>query len=177
MIDREDFPLLTSEEHLARAKRYLQLPTVAIEEEARKLDERIEYLFNKYVVASKNLDLRAMSLDALLERFEEICLVADEVRIDPFEEGIQKRNQCIRALDAVNEELKARGPDARRALMRFYSHYNYEVRLRAAKFSYRAAPEAARRCLEALEALSPPPQAFDAGMTLAAIDDGTSMLD
>lgn len=178
MIDREDFPQLTPEQRLARAKRLMQLPNMAaVEEEGRKVGERIDYLFKKYIVGRNNIDPRAMSLDALLQRFEEICLVADEVRTDPFEDGTQKYNECYDALEVVHQELKARGPDARRALMRFYNHYNYEVRLKAAKLTYRIAPEAARRCLEALEAQTLLPQALDAGMTLYAIYNGTSMLD
>ena len=61
--------------------------------------------------------------------------------------------------------------------MRFYNHYNPQVRLKAAKLSYRVAPEPARRCLEALRDMKPIEQCLDAGMTLRGIDDGTCMLD
>jgi len=178
MIDWEDFPVRTPEQRLARAKRLLGLPSMAaFEAEGRKLEQRIEYLFNKYIVARQNLDLKSMSLDALLGRFEEICLVLDEVRHDPFEEGVEQGNICLEALWKVNDEIKSRGPDARRALLRFYNHPNYRVRLKAATHTYRVAQEPARRCLEELKKWQIPDVSLEAGMTLYAIDDGTSMLD
>jgi len=77
----------------------------------------------------------------------------------------------------VCDELKERGPDARRMLSRFYNHLNYYVRLKAASYSYRVAPGPARRVLEELQKMAPLDEAFAAGSTLASIDDGTSMLD
>ena len=50
-----------------------------------------------------------MSADELLERFEEICLVQDEILNDYVEEVPRKYNECQTALRAVHEELKARG--------------------------------------------------------------------
>lgn len=179
MIDKEDFPVRTPQDHLDELRRIGQKckDWASFEEEGRKIGERIKWLFHKYIVARKNLDLKVMSLDALLERFEEICLVEDETHYDTGKGGIEKYNACQDALWAVHEELIARGPDARRALMRFYNHFNHQVRLKAATLSYRVAPGPARRCLEALQNQKSLYQALDAGMTLRAIDNGTAMLD
>jgi len=179
MIDREDFPQMTPREHFAEFKRLFQACNniADVEEEERKIGERIDFLFKKYILARKNVSLKVMSLDELLERFEEICLVQGEVAIDYEEEAIKEINECYDALQAVHEELKARGVEARRGLMRFYDHYNPQVRLKAATLSYRVAPEPARRCLEALRDTKLLGQCLDAGMTLRGIDDGTSMLD
>jgi hypothetical protein len=179
MINREDFPQMTPRQHFAEFKRMLQAcrNIADVEEEDRKIGERIDYLFKKYILDRKNVSLTAMSVDELLERFEEICLVEDEVTNDYEEEAPKKYNECYDALQAVHEELKARGVEARRGLMRFYDHYNPQVRLKAATLSYRVAPEPARRCLEALRDTKLLGQRLAAGMTLRGIDDGTSMLD
>ena len=53
MIDREDFPQMTPQEHFAEAKRLLQsFDNIAhAEEEDRKIGERLDYLFTKYIVS------------------------------------------------------------------------------------------------------------------------------
>jgi Fic family protein len=178
MIDRSDFPIRTPAQRLAEAKRLMQLPSMAaFEEEGRKYEQRREYLYNKYILERANANLIGLDLESLLERFEEISLVADEVLKDTSNDGIRKYSACYDALDAVGEELKARGPAARRLLMRFYDHFNHQVRLKAAIYSYGVAPQAARRCLEELSKIQMPDVSLDAGMTLRAIDDGTLALD
>jgi hypothetical protein len=118
-----------------------------------------------------------MSLDALIRRFEEICLVRDEIKTYFEKEDVKRCNECQSALWAVHLELKRRGPDARRALARLYSHDNPQVRLKAAKLSYRVAPKEARRCLETIARLTSLRQAGAASSTLRQIDEGTSRLD
>jgi hypothetical protein len=178
MINTVDFPKLTPTQRIAEGRRVLQLPSLAaLEEEAQKNIDRVNYLFQKYIIAKKDINVLRLSLDQLLERFEEICLVEDETLFVPQEEGIPMYNACFAALCAVSDELKARGENARRTLTRFYTHDNYQVRLQAAIYSYRVAPEPARRCLEAIRDQKYLHQALDAGMTLRGIDDGTSKLD
>jgi hypothetical protein len=178
MIDREDFPILTPEQHLARAKRLMQLPSLAaLEEEWRKGKERIEYLFEKYIRSRAAINLRAMSLDELMERFEEICLVEYEAGFDLSDEGTLKINECRSSLWAVNAELKARGRDARLKLTQFFNHYSHEVRLMAAELSYEVAPAPARRCLEELTKMQLPDISLEAGMFLSETDGEFDDLD
>ncbi|MGH6838401.1 MAG: DUF2019 domain-containing protein [Methylocella sp.] len=75
-------------------------------------------------------------------------------------------------MDAVDNELRARGLEARLALLRLYDHPNIEVRLKAATRTLAIAPIAARRVIEAIKASQQFPQAGDAGMTLRYLDEG-----
>jgi len=178
MIDWDDYPIRTPQQRLARAKRALGVKSMAeFEQEAIKNKERHNHLFEKYIVQRKSIDVKSMSIEALLDRFEEICMVESELQHDMFDEGVKKFNQCQDALFRVLDELKARGPDARRMLSRFYTHFNDFIRLKAATLSYRVAPEPARRVLEELKKMEPIDEAYVAGATLARIDNGTSMLE
>ena len=179
MIDWKDFPFVTPEENRREAFRLSQSfrSLAALEEEARAQSERMERLIHKYIIARKNLDPEAMTLDELLERFEEICLVQNEAQLQGDETGIEQYNLCYDALQPVGKELKRRGLEARRALRRLYNHPVHHVRLQAALFSYGAAPIEARRCLEEIQRANLPHVSLAAGMALFAIDDGTSMLE
>jgi Domain of unknown function (DUF2019) len=72
----------------------------------------------------------------------------------------------------VDTELRARGEDARRALLRLYSHPNMQVRLQAAKKTLGVAPEATRHVIEEIKKSQWFPQALEAGMTLRNLDSG-----
>jgi hypothetical protein len=75
-------------------------------------------------------------------------------------------------MTGVDEELRARGREARLALLRLFNHSNMQVRVQAATFSLGVAPEAARKVLEAIRASKWQPRAMDAGMTLRGLDNG-----
>jgi hypothetical protein len=75
-------------------------------------------------------------------------------------------------MTAVDEELRARGREARLALLTLYDHPNMQVRVKAAIKTLGVAPEAARKVLEAIRASKWQPQAMDAGMILRGLDDG-----
>ena len=152
MIDREDFPIRTPQQYMADSKRFLGSGDSSATPDEKKVEsERIDRLFQKYIVAKENIDLKAMSLDEVLERFEAISLVEDEVAFEPdLKEDIGKDMACHHALEAVSNELMARGVEARRAVLKLYDHYNEQVRLNAAIASFAVAPEAARRVMEDL---------------------------
>jgi hypothetical protein len=179
MIDWKDFPFVTPEDNRREAFRIsLSFRSeAALQEEARAQSARMERLMQKYIIARKNLEPESMRLDELLERFEEICLVQNEAQLQGDDQGIEHYNLCYRALEPVDEELKRRGLEARRALCRLYNHPVHHVRLQAALFSYGAAPLEARRCLEEIRRANLPHVSLAAGMTLSSIDAGTSMLD
>ncbi len=75
-------------------------------------------------------------------------------------------------MDAINKELKSRPGDERRALLSLLTHPNMQVRLKAAKATLAIAPIEARRVIEAIAAMTWPPQSGDAGMCLTMLDRG-----
>jgi len=166
MIDEGDFPNRTVQGRLKEMRRIGQKCTdwSRFEEQAWEERERINRLFRKYIVAKKGLNLEALTLEGLLERFEEICLVEDETYAQVFGGGAKKYNECEKSLSAVHAELKRRGFAARQALMRFYDNPNSQVQVQAAIFTYSFARELARRLLEKLSAA----KFTDVGMKAAA---------
>lgn len=75
-------------------------------------------------------------------------------------------------MDLTERELRARGVNARRVLMRLYKHPNLQVRLNAAKCTLGIEPVVARQVIQAIADSKLYPQAGDAGMCLWALDDG-----
>lgn len=74
--------------------------------------------------------------------------------------------------DAIEEELKSRTGDQRRALLALFNHPDVQVRLNAAKATLAVAPDQARAMLERITARHRGPQAGDAGMCLSNLDRG-----
>jgi uncharacterized protein DUF2019 len=75
-------------------------------------------------------------------------------------------------MDAIEEELKVRPGDQRRALIPLYNHPNVQVRLKSAIATLALAPDAARRQIQDIADSRDYPQAGDAGMTLDCLDRG-----
>jgi hypothetical protein len=117
----------------------------------------------------KRTNLRDTSVDPLVERFIAITLDQDKaIAVD----DTAKYNRLFEQMEAVKWELKARGGDQRRALLRLYDHPNIQVRLKAVTATLAVAPERARRMLEIIAESREYPQAGDAGMTIDALDRG-----
>jgi hypothetical protein len=117
----------------------------------------------------------AMSINDLLGVFEDACLVQDELLF--FPEDIKIYNEKMAALMDVRQELNARGPESRRALLRLLSHENAQVRLQAAKFVYPVAREEAKRCLQDLASVEIFDVSFRARMTLSRLEEVPDCLD
>jgi RNase P protein component len=115
-----------------------------------------------------------MSIDELLKRFEDACIEQYDTYVT---DDTKKRNENFWILVAIKEELKARGPDARRALLRLLSHDNPQVRLQAAKFVYPVARDEAKRCLQEIAAANLPDQSLSAGMALYRLEEVPDCLD
>jgi len=113
--------------------------------------------------------INGMSIEQLVERFAAIALDQHEA-ILMYDNT--KFNRLFLQMETVEQELKARLGDQRRALLRLYDHPNAQVRLMAAKATLAVAPEAARRLLRAIADSGSNPQAGDAGMTLVSLDRG-----
>jgi hypothetical protein len=112
--------------------------------------------------------LEAMSNDALVNRFGEIC-VAQDVAL--LYSQVSKFNSLFRQLSAISQELKRRPGDQRDALSALFDHENAQVRLQAARFAWARVPTEARAVVEAIAKSKKFPQAGDAGMSLWLIDE------
>lgn len=111
-----------------------------------------------------------MSIDELVDLFASLGVAQDEALLD---DEIAKYNQLYGQMVAIDNELRSRGTEARRALQRLFDHPNAQVRVRAAARSLTVAPVQARRTLEDVVASREFPQAGDAGMLISGLDDGT----
>ncbi|HLJ70771.1 MAG TPA: DUF2019 domain-containing protein [Roseiarcus sp.] len=116
----------------------------------------------------------AMSIDQLLKRFEEACLEQYDTYIT---DDLEKFETNFRILVSIKDELKARGPEARRSLLRLLSHDNPHVRLQAAKFVYPVARDEAKTSLQDIAAAKLPDQSLDAKMTLHRLEEVPDCLD
>jgi hypothetical protein len=117
----------------------------------------------------KQSRLEAMTVNELVELFAEIGIAQDQALLD---DEIGKFNKLFDRMHMVNEELKGRTGDQRRALLRLYNHPNAQVRLKAAKATLAVAPDAARNMLETIANSREFPQAGEAGMSLWNLEQG-----
>jgi hypothetical protein len=117
----------------------------------------------------KRTELENMTVDQLVKRFNAIGLDQDTALAMG---ATAKFNRLFDEMEVVENELKVRDGDQRRALLRLYDHPNAQVRLNAVKATLAVAPEAARRMLQAIADSNEFPQAGDAGMTLVSLDRG-----
>ena len=91
---------------------------------------------------------------------------------------IGKFNANFQILELITDELSARGPQARRCLLRLLSHDNRQVRLQAAKLVYPVAREEGKKCLQDLAAARfPDDQSLSAGMCLHRLEEVPDCLD
>jgi hypothetical protein len=118
----------------------------------------------------KSSNLTLLTTDQLIDLFEKIALLQDEALID---DDHKQYNKLYGMMDTVDNELKQRGQEARRALLRLFAHSNIQVRLKAATRTLAVAPAEAREILESIAASAHYPYAGHAGMLIAGLDDGT----
>ena len=110
-----------------------------------------------------------MALNKLYERFifaaldqHEAMLYGDSAKYSRLYEEIKR----------IEEELKKREGDQRRALINLFDHSNAQVRLNAAFATLALEPEAARGALQLISDRNEYPQAADARFMLEALDEG-----
>jgi hypothetical protein len=111
----------------------------------------------------KRLDHRSVSIDELVERFATVCVEQDKALL--WDEHAQFSRLFLQ-MRQIEQELKSRAGDQRKALLKLYDHPNMQVRLQAAKLTLAVAPEAGRRMLRMIADSHRQPQAGDAGMSL-----------
>lgn len=114
--------------------------------------------------------LRTLTDEELVAEFENWARVHGHNVVDG---EVRDTKLSYRQLNAIDEELRARGPTARLGLIRLLDHPELAVRYYAASWSLAVEPGRARTVIEAVRNLGPISLAGDAGMTLRMLDDGT----
>jgi hypothetical protein len=118
----------------------------------------------------KPLKLEDMTVDRLIEHFTSIALDQDEAMLAGDN---TKFTRLFWQMEAVEEELKQRNGDQRRALVPLFSHPNAQVRLKAALATLAVAPGMARQTLQTISDRQEYPQAADARGMMRALDEKT----
>lgn len=113
--------------------------------------------------------LVGLNVDRLVERFAEIGIAQDKALL--YDE-MGKFNKLYDQKKAVEDELKSREGDQRRALIPLYRHSNVQVRLNAAKATLAVAYQEAFATLQAIAQSGWHPQAGDAGMSISNRERG-----
>jgi Domain of unknown function (DUF2019) len=80
----------------------------------------------------KRIKLEDVSADQLVDRFAEIGIAQYQALLGG---ATREFSQLYGQMDAIDKELRARGKEARLALVRLYDHPNIQVRLQAASFT------------------------------------------
>jgi hypothetical protein len=113
--------------------------------------------------------LSQFTTDELVQRFVE--LTAQHGNAIRYLETA-KANRIFPKIKAVEGELKSRPGDQRRELLRLYDHPNAFVRLKAAKATLALMPSTARAAIQKIYDSKERPASFEAGMSLALLDEG-----
>ena len=121
----------------------------------------------------KRPSLNEMTVADLVVRFEDIALKQDEAVLNW---DTRRYNKLFREMETVDQELRARGVEARLALTDLHNHPNPEVRLQAAIYTLGVAPVEARRILDEIRD-GELPYALDAGMIVSGLDNGSYVPD
>jgi uncharacterized protein (DUF924 family) len=115
-------------------------------------------------------NLQNLSVNALVDRFATIGV--EQYKAKDAEQDERYKELFYKMYD-IQEELKRRQGDERRALIMLFDYPNMQVRLMAAQYALAVAPQAARRAIEAIAASTWAPQCYDARMCLHMLDEGT----
>jgi Domain of unknown function (DUF2019) len=117
----------------------------------------------------KLVKLNNLTVTELVEQFA--ALGVEQDRAELLDDNA-KFTRLYWQMDAIENELKGRPGDQRRALLTLYGHSNMQVRLTAAKSTLAVTPRPARQMLQSIADSKWYPQAGDAGMCLLNLDRG-----
>ena len=121
-----------------------------------------------------DLDLKGCTIGELIAQFVEHA-VEQNATVDYLD--FDRYEVLDKLIAAISQELSRRGLKARQQLLPLYQHREAQVRLQAARFTYRVTPEAARKCIQAIAESRIQPQDFVARTLLERIDAGIEKLD
>jgi hypothetical protein len=115
-------------------------------------------------------DLKTLSNNDLVERFRAYAL--EEV-VALLDSDIPRVTTLYWKKDAIDNELRSRGPEARRALLTLLDDESLRVRLEAARRLLVDNPEKALQAIKDVVASHQMPEAGDAGMLLLELERDT----
>ncbi len=110
-----------------------------------------------------------MTIEQLVDHFVAIALAQDQAM--QLNDNT-KFNRLFAQMAVVEEELKSRPGDQRRALLPLLTHANAQIRLKAAIGTLAIEPVASRRALQLIWDRNEFPQAADAYGMIRALDKG-----
>ncbi|MEC5289033.1 DUF2019 domain-containing protein [Aurantimonas sp. C2-6-R+9] len=114
-------------------------------------------------------DYRSFSIEQLVAAFVAVSLEQSEALHD---RKIARYNRLYRDYAAIEEELRSRESDQRRALRPLFDHINAQVRMNAAFSTLAVLPEEAKEALRLIHLRREYPQAADAIGMLEDIEKG-----
>ncbi len=114
-------------------------------------------------------ELMKTSVAELVERYAQNGVTQDDAIL---RDNNAKFRRLFFEMRSIEDELKARTGDQRRAFLALFEHPNLQVQLNAAKATLALEPVAARAKIEEIRNKKWAPQGLDAGMTIRALDDG-----
>lgn len=114
-------------------------------------------------------ELKSMSVEQLVAAFVAVGLEQSEALRD---QKIARYNRLYRDYVAIEDELKSRKGDQRRALRPLFDHINAQVRMNAAFTTLAVLPEEAKETLRLIHLRREYPQAADAIGMLEDIEKG-----
>lgn len=121
-----------------------------------------------------NFRTKDASVQHLVEQFTAIALVQHDAS---RKYQIARYNRLYDQMMEVENELKSREGDQRRALLPLLASRDIHVRLKAALALLAVAPDSARTVLESIRDFGLLPYSLDATMMLGSLDDGTYIPD
>jgi hypothetical protein len=119
---------------------------------------------------NKRIPLEQLTVPDLVQRFLSTTLAQYEAELRS-ETG--KYNRLYHHMNEIEDELKNRADDQRRALLPFLDHPNAQVRLMAAGSLLTVVPDRAKKALETVRDSRIVPQSVSAGFMLDGIEDGS----
>jgi hypothetical protein len=119
--------------------------------------------------SAKRVKLSALTTAELVQRFTELAAQHGDAI---YHCETARANRIYPKIQAVADELKFRQGDQRAELLRLYDHPNIFVRLKAAKATLAVEPLVARDAIQKIADSKERPAAFEAGMSLAMLDEG-----
>jgi hypothetical protein len=118
--------------------------------------------------------IRDASVTELVGRFQAIALAQHDASLNY---QIARYNRLYDRMTEIEDELRSREGDQRRALVPLLASSNVHVRLKSALTTLAVLPTLARKALESVRDFGELPEAADASSMLRSLDDGTYVPD
>jgi len=117
----------------------------------------------------KRPDLQLLTNEELVARFRQLALDKSKYLLDSNTRAV---NRDYEKMKGIEEELRRRGPEARKALAVLLDDEDLRVRYEAARRLLAVVPERALATVQQVENEHFMPVSGEAGMTLLALENG-----